>query len=76
MLYVVEIRRERDNLADAMSGIRQWLDAQRFDPQSFRCTSDDESLTMRLEFSSETEAVACASAFGGQVSSSGGTFLA
>jgi hypothetical protein len=29
-----------------------------------------------LEFSSDTEAVACANAFGGQVSSSGGTFLA
>src|SRR4051794_33078779 len=76
MLYVVEIRREREHLAEAMSGIRQWLDAQRFDPQALRCITAEETLTFRLEFRSEMEAVACAGAFGGQVSSIGDTFLA
>src|SRR4051794_11249316 len=76
MLYVVEIRREREHLAEAMSGIRQWLDAQRFDPQALRCITAEETLTFRLEFRSEMEAVACAGAFGGQVRSIGDTFLA
>ena len=32
MLYVVEIRRERDQLSDIMSVIREWLDGHRFEP--------------------------------------------
>jgi hypothetical protein len=60
MLYVVEIRREHPDLAKLMSGIREWLDAQRFDPQGFRCNTDQENLIVRLEFKSEAEALACA----------------
>jgi hypothetical protein len=37
MLYVVEIRRERGELAKMMSGIREWLDRQHFEPDAFRC---------------------------------------
>ena len=76
MLYVVEIRRERERLAKAMSGIREWLDTRRFEPDAFRCNTNEESITFRLEFKSETEAAACADAFGGQVNSSGDKFLA
>lgn len=76
MLYIVEIRREREHLATAMSAIREWLDAQRFEPDAFRCNTETESVTFRLEFKSEREAAVCASAFGGQVSSTGGSFLA
>jgi hypothetical protein len=76
MLYVVEIERERADLAKVMSGLREWLDGQRFEPASFRCATTEESATFRLEFKIESEAVACASAFGGQVSSIGDTFLA
>jgi hypothetical protein len=35
MLHVVEIRRERDGMAKAMSAIREWLDAQRSEPDVF-----------------------------------------
>ena len=67
MLYVVEIRRERDDLAKVMSDIREWLDRQRFEPDAFRCVTGEESVTFRLEFGNENEAVACAEAFGGSV---------
>lgn len=76
MLYGVEIRREREQMAKAMCGIREWLDAQRFELDAFRCNTDEESVTFRLEFKMENEAVACASALGGQVSSIGDKFLA
>jgi hypothetical protein len=72
MLHVVEIRRERDGMAKGMAVIREWLDAQRFDPDAFRCNTDEEGVTFRLEFKIESEAVACAGAFGGQVSSGRG----
>ena len=71
MLYVVEIRRERDRLSEIMSAIREWLDGHRFEPDAFRCTTDEQSVTCRVEFKIESEANACAKAFGGQVSSIG-----
>jgi hypothetical protein len=71
MVYVVKIRREREHLAMAMSGIREWLDTQGFEPNAFRCVTDDDSVTFRLEFKSESAAASCASAFGGQLSSIG-----
>ena len=67
MLYVVEIRREREHLAAVMSAIREWLDARHFQPDIFRSTITDESVTFRLEFKIETEAMACAEVFGGSV---------
>ena len=67
MLYVVEIRRGREQLSALMARIREWLDGQRFEPDAFRCTTDDESVTCRLEFKLETEAIACAEEFGGEV---------
>jgi hypothetical protein len=76
MVYVVEIKRPREHLAKAMSGIREWLDGQRFEPSVCQCTTDDETATFRLEFNIESAAVAFAAAFGGEVSSAGGTFLA
>jgi hypothetical protein len=71
MLYVVEIRRDREYLAKAMSALREWLDAQRLEPDAFRCTTDDATLRFRVEFKSESQALACADAFGGQVSTIG-----
>jgi hypothetical protein len=71
MLYVVELRREREELSMLMARVREWLDEQRFEPDAFRCTTDDASLTCRLEFKVESEAAACATAFGGKVTSRG-----
>ena len=67
MLYVVEIQREREQLSAIMARIREWLDAQRFEPNAFRCTTEDERVTCRLEFKIESEAKACAEAFGGEL---------
>ena len=67
MLYVVEIHREPEQLSAIMARIREWLDAQRFEPDAFRCTTDDERVTCRLEFKIESEGIACAQAFGGEV---------
>src|SRR5215217_149600 len=69
MLCVVEIRRDREHLGKVMSAIREWLDAQRFELDAFRCDTEDQAVAFRLEFKRESEASACAQAFGGQVSS-------
>ena len=54
-----------------MSRIREWLDGQRFEPDVFRCSTDEETVTCRLEFKIESEALVCAEAFGGHVRSIG-----
>lgn len=51
-----------------MSAIREWLDAQRIEPDAFRYSSSDAGVTFRLEFKHEIEARACADAFGGEIS--------
>jgi hypothetical protein len=71
MLYVVELRWGREELSAIMARIRKWLDKQRFEPDAFRCTTDERSMTCRLEFKVESEAVACAQAFGGEVNAIG-----
>ena len=71
MLYAVEIRRDREELSTIMARIREWLDSQRFEPDAFRCTTDEETVICRLEFKIESEALACAAAFGGDVWSIG-----
>lgn len=67
MLYVVEIRRGNHELSTIMAGIREWLDGQRFEPDAFRCTTEEATVTCRLEFKFESEAIACAQAFEGEV---------
>ena len=67
MLYVVEIRRGHHELSTIMARIREWLDGQRFEPDAFRCTTDEATVTCRLEFKFESEAIACAQAFEGEV---------
>jgi hypothetical protein len=67
MLYVIEIRRGREELSTLMGRIREWLDSRRFEPDAFRCTTDDGGVTCRLEFKIESEAIAYAKAFGGEL---------
>jgi len=67
MLYVVEIRRGREELSTLMARVREWLDNHRFEPDTFRCEIGDTGLTCRIEFKVETEARACAEVFGGEV---------
>jgi hypothetical protein len=67
MLYVVEIRRGHGELSMIMARIREWLDAQRFEPDAFRCSTDETTVTCRLEFRLESAAIACAREFDGEV---------
>lgn len=67
MLYAVEIRRERDDIAKLMSSIRVWLDAECFEPDVFRSVAANGSVTFHLEFKIESEAMACAQTLGGQL---------
>ena len=69
MLYVVELRRERDELSAIMARIREWLDKQRFEPDAFRCKMDEDVVTCSVGFKFESEARACAEVFDGQLSS-------
>ena len=73
MLYLVEFQRERDELSTIMARVREWLDSQRFEPDAFRCTTDEAVVTCRLEFKFESEAKACAAVFGGEVRPIGDT---
>jgi hypothetical protein len=65
-MYVVEVRRDREHLANVMSAIREWLDTRRFEPDLCRCDTDAEHVTFRLEFKQESEAFAFADTFGGE----------
>jgi hypothetical protein len=71
MLYIVEIRRDHDELSTLMARVREWLDSQRFEPDAFRCTTTDDAVLCRVEFKIETEARACAEAFKGRLTSPG-----
>ena len=65
MLYGVDIRRERASFSKVLADIREWLDAKRFEPDAFRCTTEDDCIVCRLEFKVEGEAAACAAFFNG-----------
>jgi hypothetical protein len=71
MLYMVEFRREREELSTIMARVREWLDSERFEPDAFRCTTDAATVMCRLEFKFEGEANAFAAVFGGEVRSIG-----
>ena len=67
MFFTIGVRRWTEDLASQMSRMRQWLDDQRFEPDTFRHTVEGESVTIRVQFKVESEAVAFAKAFDGQV---------
>ena len=66
MLHRVEIQRAPGTMTRVMGEIREWLDAKRFEPDSFRCVTDSDAIIFRLEFKNESEAEACAQRFGGR----------
>src|SRR4051812_3550487 len=68
IMYSVEVRCDIENLANLMSKMREWLDARRFEPDSFRDTVDGESVRFLVQFKTEGEAVTFAHAFSGQLS--------
>ena len=67
MLVPVEICRVDKELTRLMSEMREWLDRNRFEPDSFRQSVTVEGVVCHLEFKIPEEAEAFAAAFGGQV---------
>ena len=67
MLLTVEIDCGVDDLTSAMSRMREWLDTQRFEPDTFRHTVHGESITITVQFNVESEAIAFARAFDGKL---------
>jgi hypothetical protein len=72
-LYPAAISQERRErpLAKVLSDLREWLDAERFEPVTFRCTTENDCIICRLEFQFESEAAACAAVFNGTVTALG-----
>jgi hypothetical protein len=67
LMYSVEVRCHVEDLAAVMSRMRQWLDDRRFEPDIFRHTVADESVTIRLQFKVARQTTAFAEAFSGQL---------
>jgi hypothetical protein len=67
VLHRVEIRRRRADMTRSMSTIREWLDQQRFEPDTFRSITKGETVVFRLDFKIESESQACAEKFDGRV---------
>jgi hypothetical protein len=66
MSCIVEVISAGD-VGVAMSQMRTWLDHYRFQVENFRHFGESAGSKFRLEFSTESEAAAFASAFGGRV---------
>jgi hypothetical protein len=66
-MWSVEVRRTADDLMSVMAKMREWLDAQRIEPDIFRHMVDEAGVTIHLQFKVENEAVAFAHAFSGQL---------
>ena len=67
MLWSVEVHCDAEDLVSVMSKMREWLDAQRIEPDIFRHTVDGASVTIHLQFKVESEAIVFAQAFSGQL---------
>ena len=66
MLFSVDVRRGTQDLASLMLKMREWLDTQRFEPDTFRHTTDREGVTVHVQFKIEGEANAFARVFAGR----------
>ena len=65
-MYVVEIDRDGDELAEPMAEIRTWLDHRHIEPSVFRLSLLPGGTIFRLEFRVANEGEAFARAFAGQ----------
>jgi len=50
-----------------MSEMREWLDARRIEPDIFRHTVEEASVTIHLQFKVQSEAIVFAHAFSGRL---------
>jgi hypothetical protein len=66
-MYIVEIHRRGESLAEPMAQFRTWLDSNGIQPTVFRLSLIPDGTLFRLEFRVLSEAEAFALAFAGQV---------
>jgi hypothetical protein len=66
-MWSVEVRCYSEDLVSIMAKMREWLDARRIEPDIFRHTVEGPSVTIHLQFKVESEAIAFAHAFSGQL---------
>ena len=67
MLWSVEVCCGAEDLVTVMSKMREWLDARRIEPDTFRHTVDGPSVKIHLQFKVESEAFAFAQRFSAQL---------
>jgi hypothetical protein len=67
MFPVVIIMPDEDVLAARLDTMWAWLDLQHFEPPTFRYTFASRGILFRVEFTVEAQALAFATAFGGQL---------
>jgi hypothetical protein len=67
MLYTVEVRLGMDSLVARMSGMREWLDRHRYEPDLFQYRMVPQGAVLRVDFKVENEAFEFAEAFGGSI---------
>jgi len=67
MLWSVEVHSDAEDLVRVMAKMREWLDARRIEPDIFRHTVEGPSVAIHLQFKVESEAIAFAQAFSGQL---------
>ena len=67
-MFLVEIRiPHEDRLSKEMSMMRTWLDNQKYEPIAFRYSLSEGGILFKVEFSLQDDALAFASAFGGEL---------
>jgi hypothetical protein len=66
-MYIVEVRRDGDELAAPMSEMRSWLDNERIQLSVFRLSLIPGGTIFRLEFKAVSEAEVFARVFAGEV---------
>jgi len=67
-VFRVEIRvAHEDGLSRRMADMREWLDHRRSEPVGFRNSPVPGGTAFRVEFKSESEAIAFAAAFAGEI---------
>jgi hypothetical protein len=66
-MYSVEVACDTEDLATVMSEMREWLDAQRLEPDIFRHIVARQSITIHVKFRVESKAIAFAHVFSGHL---------
>jgi hypothetical protein len=67
MPYSVEVRSDATKIGSLMERMREWLDAQRIEPDVFRHAVDEAGVLIHLQFKVESEASAFGDAFSGRL---------